>query len=477
MSARVLVVDDIPINVRLLQAKLSAEFFDVVTAGNGTAALELIGKEPPDIVLLDVMMPGMDGFEVCRRIKADPKSAHIPVVMVTALSDAADRVRGLKAGADDFLTKPINDLALFARVRSLLRLKMMMDEWRLREETVGQFDLLDAAGAQDGDASSGARILVVEDNPLAAKSMVATLTGDGQTARVAATSADALAASKEERFDLIMISLLVDSENGLRLCSHFRSQEDTRQIPVLLIVDDFDTPRLVKGLDIGANDYLIRPVDPNEMIARVRTQVRRRRYQDRLRQNYERSLSLALTDAVTGLHNRRYMLRHLEGLIQRATATGKSLAVMLFDIDHFKAVNDTFGHDIGDEVLKGVAQRVSANQRNFDMVSRYGGEEFVVLMPDTFGETALSVAERLCQRIAAEPFKISVEPGLRNVTVSIGVTDFQGPNDTADEMLKRADRAMYRAKNGGRNRVEPDLAEHSQGSQDAPPPLAQAVGS
>src|SRR5262249_12469012 len=189
MSARVLVVDDIPINVRLLQAKLSAECCDVVTAGNGTAALELISKEPPDIVLLDVMMPGMDGFEVCRRIKADPKSAHIPVVMVTALSDAADRVRGLKSGADDFLTKPINDLALFARVRSLLRLKMMMDEWRLREETVGQFDLLDATGASESDASVGARILVVEDNPLAAKSMVATLTGDGQTARIASTSA------------------------------------------------------------------------------------------------------------------------------------------------------------------------------------------------------------------------------------------------------------------------------------------------
>jgi two-component system cell cycle response regulator len=478
MSARVLVVDDIPINVRLLQAKLSAEFFDVVTAGNGQAALDLIAKEPPDIILLDVMMPGLDGFEVCRRIKTDPKSAHIPVVMVTALSDAADRVRGLKAGADDFLTKPINDLALFARVRSLLRLKMMMDEWRLREETCGQFDLLEPNGATDGDASAGARILVVEDNPLAAKSMVGTLTGDGHTARIAATTADSLAAAKEERFDLIMISLLVDGENGLRLCSHFRSQEDTRQVPILLIVDDFDTPRLVKGLDIGANDYLIRPVDPNEMIARVRTQVRRRRYQDRLRQNYERSLSLALTDSLTGLHNRRYMTRHLEALIQRAGTTAKSLSVMLFDIDHFKSVNDTYGHDVGDEVLKGLAQRVSGNMRNFDMVARFGGEEFVVVMPDTAGDTALSVAERLCQRIAAEPFPISAAPNLLNVTVSIGITDLQGPNDTADEMLKRADRAMYRAKNGGRNRVESDMASlQAQEPAAMPVPLAKAVGS
>src|SRR5690606_318812 len=120
-----------------------------------------------------------------------------------------------------------------------------------------------------------------------------------------------------------------------------RSHEDTRQTPILLIVDDFDTNRLVKGLDIGANDYLIRPIDPNEMTARERTQVRRRRYQDRLRQTYERSLSLALTDSLTGLYNRRYMARHLDGLIQRSAASGKPLSVLLFDIDHFKAVNDT----------------------------------------------------------------------------------------------------------------------------------------
>jgi two-component system cell cycle response regulator len=474
MSARVLVVDDIPINVRLLQAKLNAEFFDVVTASGGQAALDLIAKEAPDIVLLDVMMPGMDGFEVCKRIKDDPKTAHIPVVMVTALSDSADRVRGLKAGADDFLTKPINDLALFARVRSLLRLKMMMDEWRLREETCGAFDLLDTAGALAADDSAGARVLVVEDNPLAAKSIVATLTADGHTAAVAATTAEAQAAAKAERFDLIMISLLVDGENGLRLCSQFRSHEETRQTPILLIVDDFDTPRLVKGLDIGANDYLIRPVDPNEMTARVRTQVRRRRYQDRLRQNYERSLSLALTDALTGLYNRRYTQRHLDGLIQRSAATGKPLSVLLFDIDHFKAVNDTYGHDVGDEVLKGVAQRVAANMRNFDMVARHGGEEFVVVMPDTSGDMALPVAERLCQRIAAEPFPVSVPPGKLDITVSIGLADYFGAGDNAEEMIKRADRAMYRAKNGGRNRVEADLmAATATGAPAAPAPLAK----
>src|SRR5579883_352898 len=163
MSARILVVDDVDINVKLLGAKLTSEYFDVLTASNGPAALKLCAAELPDLVLLDVMMPEMDGFEVCRRLKADPKTTDIPVVMVTALSDAADRLRGLEAGADDFLTKPVNDIALFARVRSLVRLKRMMEEWRLREEVCGRFATLigDERPAED---LSAVRLVLWEEN-------------------------------------------------------------------------------------------------------------------------------------------------------------------------------------------------------------------------------------------------------------------------------------------------------------------------
>src|SRR5580693_9047462 len=162
MTARVLVVDDVELNVKLLEAKLSSEYFQVLPAFNGLTALDLADTELPDIILLDVMMPRMDGFEVCRRLKANPRTADIPVVMVTALSDIADRLRGLEAGADDFLTKPVNDIALFARVRSLVRLKRMMDELRLREEVCRQFGTADAEEGAAADVS-GARILLVAE--------------------------------------------------------------------------------------------------------------------------------------------------------------------------------------------------------------------------------------------------------------------------------------------------------------------------
>ena len=135
MTARVLVVDDILANVRLLEAKLAAEYFDVVTAMNGADALEAAQRTRPDIVLLDVMMPGIDGIEVCRRLKSNPATQHIPVVMVTALDQPEDRVRGLEAGADDFLTKPVNDVAVFCRVNGLVRLKMLTDELMMRAAT------------------------------------------------------------------------------------------------------------------------------------------------------------------------------------------------------------------------------------------------------------------------------------------------------------------------------------------------------
>jgi two-component system cell cycle response regulator len=453
MSARVLVVDDVLPNVKLLAAKLTREYFDVITAFNGPEALERIKKEAPDIILLDVMMPGMDGFEVCARIRADPTTMHIPIVMITALSDAADRVRGLEAGADDFLTKPVNDIALFARVRSLVRLKMMMDEWRLRESTSGQFGILDQTVTVKNETAANARVLVIEDSPIDLEKIAETLRRDTDSVVAADTSAKALELGMSEDFELIIVSLTLLHEDGLRLCSQLRSHERTRQAPILLIADEGDLSRVAKGLELGANDYLLKPIDRNELLARVRTQVRRKRYHEKLRNNYEQSLSMALTDSLTGVFNRRYVSAHLPRLMERSWESQKPVAILMFDIDHFKAVNDTYGHGVGDEVLREVANRTNRNLRNFDLVARYGGEEFIVVMPDTDRDAAYAVAERLRRRVGEETFAVSTQAAEITVTISIGVAVVEGVGDTADAILKRADDALYQAKRSGRNRT------------------------
>lgn len=453
MTARILVVDDTPANLRLLEAKLTAEYFEVVTATDGPSALEMATSNAPDLILLDVMMPGLDGFEVARRLKAEANTRHIPIVMVTALTDTADRVRGLEAGADDFLSKPVNDVALFARVRSLTRLKVMMDELRIRHMATGRFQLAgkDPYG-DDGEAVTG-KVLVV-DNAAQTFGLVRDyLTEAGHEVEQAAAGAEALKHGQLGEFDLIIVALRLPGEDSLRLCSQLRSQEETRHVPILMILDEGDLQQLAKGLDIGVTDYLVRPVDKNELRARTLTQIRRRRYHDRLRSMLQSSVSLAYTDTLTGVYNRRYMDDHLERKIAEIAKSAKPVSVMIFDLDHFKKVNDTYGHACGDRVLKGVAERVSTSIRDVDLVARYGGEEFVVIMPSTPAEVALTVAERLCLRLAEQPFAI---PGLVDglpVSASIGVATTTDPSETVEGLLARADAALYAAKEGGRNRV------------------------
>ncbi len=452
MTARILVVDDILPNVKLLEAKLTAEYFDVLTASDGPSALELADAQTPDLILLDVMMPGMDGFEVCERLKANPKTRHIPVVMITALSDVNDRVHGLKSGADDFLSKPVNDVALFARVRSLARLKMMMDELRVRQATTGGEDLFEEEMDEDS-LFANARILVVEGNKFLAQKMTQHLEAAGCLVDGVSSGPDGLAQGCRHRYDLIIAGLDIGGEDGLRLCSQFRSQEETRQVPILLVLDETDLAELAKGLDLGVTDYLIKPIDRNELLARARTQIRRRRYHDKLRGLLESSVSMAYTDPLTGVYNRRYMKAHLERKITEIPISAKPVSVLMCDLDHFKQINDTYGHAAGDAVLKEIAGRIGDNLRDFDMVARYGGEEFVVVMPATPLSAAQPVAERLCKRIATEAVAIPGSPQPLAVTASIGVATTSDPQMAAEGLLAQADVALYDAKRAGRNRV------------------------
>lgn len=450
MSARILVVDDTLPNVKLLQAKLEAEYYEVITATNGEEALQKICDDMPDIVLLDIMMPGMDGYKVCTKIKNDARTAHIPVVMVTALSESEDRVRGLECGADDFLSKPINDTALMARVRSLVRLKMTVDEWRARENTAQQLGVGGDTNIMDEPVEK-ANVLVIEDQQFEAEKIEAVLKRDEDSVTIVDKGPEALEIIRETVPDLIVISLNLEAEDGLRLASHLRTNERTRSVPILMVADEDDMERVAHGLEIGVHDYIIRPVDRNEFLARVRSQIRRKRYQERLRENYELSLSMALTDSLTGLYNRRYFETHLQKLLRKSAESRKALAILYLDIDYFKHVNDTYGHGVGDEILKSFANRLRDNLRSFDLVARLGGEEFVAILPDVQAETAHYVAERLRRAIGEQPFVCSTPDGELDVTTSIGGVVIAAGEDNMAEVLERADAQLYNAKEDGRN--------------------------
>jgi two-component system, cell cycle response regulator len=457
MSARVLVVDDILPNIKLLEARLAAEYFDVITATNGPDAVAICEQGLCDIVLLDVMMPGMNGFEVCQHLKNSPTTAHLPVVMVTALDQPSDRLKGLDAGADDFLTKPVDDAALLARVRSLVRLKSVTDELRSRAMSSRSYGFGDPLAAAASETGLNARILLVDDRRSSYDRLSGALS-QYHSVEIETDPQQAVIRAAEGNYDVVLVSLDLEGFDGLRLCSQLRSLERTRNVAVLMIAEADHKSRILRGLDIGVHDFLVRPVDRNELVARVRTQVKRKRFSEKLRESVQASMELAITDGLTGLHNRRYLDSHMAALFDETTQRGRALSILVLDIDKFKTINDTYGHDAGDEVLREFAARVKAHTRAIDVVARFGGEEIVVLVPETAVDGARAVAERIRERVESAPFEIHQRTRAIKVTVSIGVACRQTGDVSAADILKRADQALYRAKDEGRNRVVAEAA-------------------
>jgi two-component system cell cycle response regulator len=456
MTARVLVVDDILANVKLLEARLNAEYFEVLTARSGEETLALVRSSPVDVVLLDVMMPGMNGFEVCQQIKSAPATARLPIIMVTALDQASDKVRGLEAGADDFLTKPVDDIALITRVKNLARLKALSDEMMLRMATSADFKHLQSGEIAGLTATVAGRVLLVEDQPRVAQRMLSWL-GPRHAIDVETELQTAMLRLAEETYDLLLVSLSLAQADGLRLCSQVRSLERTRHLPIIVLVEASEEARLLRALDMGVNDYVTRPIDKCELAARVRTQIKRKRHCDYLRDRLEESIELAVTDALTGLNNRRYMEAHLKALGEAALSAGQPLSVLLVDVDNFKAINDTWGHAAGDTILRELAARFRRNTRAVDTACRLGGEEFVILMPATSLGDACQIGERVRHSIACELFRINRDSKIA-VTASVGVASLEGAHDSLERLLARADQALYAAKKEGRNRVVADAA-------------------
>jgi len=444
MTARILVVDDVPANVRLLEARLTAEYYEVKSIRDGREVLAVAEAWQPDVILLDVMMADMDGYEVCCALKAQAATSHIPVIMVTALKESADRLQALNCGADEFMTKPVEHEILLARLRGTIRLKRLLDEWRARGATALALGLtVNPLG--DGPLATG-RALIVDDLMMRSMRLRDVLIRGGVTAVQAQDEAGALEAAEDMSFDLIAISLSLMGGDPLRLVAKLRAAAATREIPLLLMAEPDQRGMLIAGLDLGANDCLTLPLDENEFLLRASNHIRRKQYQDRLRTDVSSALQLAVIDPLTRLYNRRYLISHLDSLC--ADAANQDFAVLMIDVDNFKAINDHYGHRLGDAVLQRVAEILRANLREVDMVARYGGEEFVVVVGlSAADDRAVAVAEKL--RTAIEQLRVNAQV---SVTISVGVAP-SSPFACAASLIEQADEALYEAKRGGRNQV------------------------
>lgn len=451
MTARVLVVDDVEFNVKLLDTKLKQDYYQVFTASNGKEAIDQAKAIKPDIILMDVMMPEMDGFEATKIIKSDPELSFIPIIIVTALNAQEDKVMGLESGADDFLTKPINDHALMTRLKSLVRLKVMDDELRLRDQTGREFGVTQI-DEEAKNQLSGAHVLVIDDDEPQFKKISDKLATKGVITTRSENILSLMDGSDTTDYSLIIVSTLLLADDGLRFCSAIKSHDKYRHTPVLILVDESDEETLTRGLDLGVNDYLISPVEQNELMARCITQIKRKNYQEQLKQNYLSSIQQSVTDGLTGLYNRRYLETHIRNMLDRPQFAPGTVALLMIDMDHFKMVNDTYGHQTGDAVLKELSNRITKTLRITDLCARYGGEEFVIILTAVNKEFTLTIAERIRSLVEATPFRIPVEPFEISRSISVGCSMLKD-GDNLDTLLARADKNLYEAKETGRNKV------------------------
>ena len=296
-------------------------------------------------------------------------------------------------------------------------------------------------------ALDGTRALLLRTHAEEAAQLGAMLAADGMSVLTTASEAEARQLLAAGDFDLVLLSMTAPDVEALRFASSLRASAATRDLPLLLVGDAEQQAQILRGFDLGANDHVIRPVDPNELRARVRNQIRRRRFQESLQNDLDRSLEMAVTDPLTGLRNRRYVRRHLDGLLRG----GKGATALLVDVDHFKRINDGFGHASGDHVLQEIALRMQDQLRASDVIGRYGGEEFLVVLDTDVAEEVITVATRLQRSVADMPFRLGDQRV--SITISTGVA-IAAINMNSDAVISAADTALYRAKRTGRDRVE-----------------------
>ena len=455
MTGRILIVDTVPTNRIVMKVKMLAAQFSVDACGSREDAEALIAHQKLDLILINLADPIEDRHAFCRELKDNPDTTTIAIISIGVDDTARTRFAALDAGADDVLPRPINDALLLARIRSLLRVRHARNELMLRDGTSR------ALGFEKNRCSfhATAKVALLSRQPQSGDILAAQLNSGLKQPVTRLVTDTVLASSIVPVPDLFVIDGTQDNDNGrglYRLISDLRSRAETRLSTIFVILPHNEPEIASLVLDLGADDAVSLHISDGEMVLRAKALVRQKLMHDKLRDTVRDGLHAAVTDSLTGLYNRRYVEPHLARIAEQARVTQCEFAVMMLDIDHFKSINDRYGHAAGDKVLVEIANRLRVNLRAIDLVARIGGEEFLIAMPKTNSEQGQAAANRLRRLISAFPFSLGPDLPTLTVTMSVGVA--VGGLERLDQMqlnkmCNLADAALYAAKSTGRDKV------------------------
>ncbi len=450
---KILIVDDEPRNIRLLEGMLAGDGGQLLSAGNGKEAVEKALSEYPDVILLDILMPEMNGFEATRILKKDPRSKNIPIILVTALDGPENRISGLEAGAEDFLNKPVSAVELKARVKSMFRLKQYRDQLLIRNQS--EHMLAEALGVtvppQVQQREDLPQVLLVEDNPVDADMVRFFLKDEPVRLLVAKLGKEALSYVESREIDLILLDILLPDMSGFDIFQTLKRNEKSKDIPIIIITCLSNLESKIMGLELGSDEFLVKPIIQRELLARMRVLLEKKSQLDRLRTHYEDALKTATTDWLTGLYNHGYFKKYLELEVKRSLRHPYPITLIILDVDDFKKHNDRWGHSGGDSILREVGQVLRNVTREIDLTARYGGDEFAVILPYSDREGARHVAQRIQQAVQALEIFPAAEQGPVRISVSMGIACYPEDAASAEEIVKNADQMLYQAKKNGKN--------------------------
>lgn len=454
MTGKILIVDILATNRIVLKAKLSAAFYDVYQATGGEDAVKVATRIRPDLLLVGGDLPDMTVAALLAALKRALDTPP-PVVVLVQHGETENRIAALQAGAADVISKPTEESRMLARLRSIMRQRHLDTDLGMRADTVQALGFAEEPAAFAGpacvavhaDSKDGAADLCGRLRPFFGPDIVAF----GQDLPEAISDLRRVP-------DVIVIRIGTDgADAALSLLAELQASPRTRRARFLVVLDRAAEHLVAPVLDMGANDAVVGPVDDRELALRLSNQLAQKRRGDTMRCQLENGLQAAVIDPLTGLYNRRYAMGFLKRMSAEAARSGRAFAVMVADLDHFKAVNDTLGHAAGDAVLAHVSNQMRAALSRDDMIARIGGEEFLIAMPDTSVAEAGSLADRICRLVRESPVSLPDSPGPVHVTVSIGVTMASPQHGAAqadiEALMREADRALYDAKSGGRNTV------------------------
>lgn len=458
MGGRILIIGGAASARIVLKARLSAACYDVTSASDAATGLAIAATGDQNAILIDLDLPDMAAHDLISRLRGIPSLCDVPVIALAATNDALLRIAALRAGADDVLTQA-GDGLLLARLRNLLRHHATLSDLGANAAPVQSLGFAEGATGFDGQATVTLVMGRGETAMRLRRDLALHL--PGRIMAMAATQALNDAAATENPAlgtpDVYVIDADTDdAAGGLRLMAELRSRGAGRHAAFCIMRQPGAASQDPMAFDLGASDMIDPSGDPREIALRLDRVLARKRAADRLRASVRDGLRLAVTDPLTGLHNRRYAVSRLSALASAALASGSCMAVMIVDLDRFKRVNDEWGHAAGDAVLVEVARRLSGVLRPGDLLARIGGEEFLIALPDTALPDARRIAERLLAALQETPVALPQDRRIQ-ITASIGlaVADMGEihRHESVQSVLDRADQALLTAKSCGRNQV------------------------